>query len=601
MTNTTLKRPKTERTLKSFFTVLDWLPKYKTDWLRLDVVAAITVWALLVPEAMAYAGIAGMPPETGLYTAPLALLGYALFGTSRHLNVGPSSTVAIISFGVIGLLAPENTIEFYAMTSALAIVTGVAMVAGGLLRLGVFADFLSKPVLDGFIVGLAITIAVGQLDKLLGYSVESPAFIPDTLALLANINQLQIVTFGFGIASLAGLFAMERYVPKIPAAITIVVIAILVTWLLNAVPFLPDVEQLGLQIVGNIPAGRIPFGLPSGLSLLNIINLIPGAIAVAIVGFSESVAAARSYAAQFGYEIDADQEMVGLGIANVGAGLSGGFVVDGSLSKTAASVQAGAKSQMVSVLAAVMILVTAWFLTGFFYYLPEATLGAIVIHAVWHLINYRSIMKYRKYTRVDYYTALIATLGVLIFGILAGLLLAVGIALLALLAAAKNRTTSVLGKVADENGAAYRSLTYFPDAQTVPGLLILRFDGTLFFANAPEFSVETIEGVDTAEPHPRVVLMDAEEITDIDATAIIGMSGLNATLATKGVDLWFANVRSDVREVMQRSGFEDLIGADRFYLSIEAGVAAFQSEPQSAGASTAVAEHGESTGHLSTE
>ncbi|MFN2199831.1 MAG: SulP family inorganic anion transporter [Caldilineaceae bacterium] len=601
MTNTTLKRPKTERTLKSFFTVLDWLPKYKTDWLRLDVIAAITVWALLVPEAMAYAGIAGMPPETGLYTAPLALLGYALFGTSRHLNVGPSSTVAIISFGVIGLLAPENTIEFYAMTSALAIVTGVAMVAGGLLRLGVFADFLSKPVLDGFIVGLAITIAVGQLDKLLGYSVESPAFIPDTLALLANINQLQIVTFGFGIASLAGLFAMERYVPKIPAAITIVVIAILVTWLLNAVPFLPDVEQLGLQIVGNIPAGRIPFGLPSGLSLLNIINLIPGAIAVAIVGFSESVAAARSYAAQFGYEIDADQEMVGLGIANVGAGLSGGFVVDGSLSKTAASVQAGAKSQMVSVLAAVMILVTAWFLTGFFYYLPEATLGAIVIHAVWHLINYRSIMKYRKYTRVDYYTALIATLGVLIFGILAGLLLAVGIALLALLAAAKNRTTSVLGKVADENGAAYRSLTYFPDAQTVPGLLILRFDGTLFFANAPEFSVETIEGVDTAEPHPRVVLMDAEEITDIDATAIIGMSGLNATLATKGVDLWFANVRSDVREVMQRSGFEDLIGADRFYLSIEAGVAAFQSEPQAAGASTAVAEHGESTGHLSTE
>jgi len=601
MTNATLRRPKTDRTLKSFFTVLDWLPKYKTDWLRLDVIAAITVWALLVPEAMAYAGIAGMPPETGLYTAPLALLGYALFGTSRHLNVGPSSTVAILSFGVVGMLAPENSSEFYAMTSALAIITGVIMVAGGLLRLGVLADFLSKPVLDGFIVGLAITIAVGQLDKLLGYSVESPAFMPDIVVLLANINQLQPVTFLFGIASLAGLFAMERYVPKIPASITIVVIAILVTWLLTAIPFLPDVEQLGLQIVGSIPAGRIPLGLPSGLSLVNIINLIPGAVAVAIVGFSESVAAARSYAAQFGYAIDADQEMVGLGFANAGAGLSGGFVVDGSLSKTAASVQAGGKSQMVSILAAVMILVTAWFLTGFFYYLPEATLGAIVIHAVWHLINYRSIRKYREYTRVDFYTALIAAVGVLVFGILAGLLLAVGIALLALLAAAKSRTTSVLGKVVDEDGAAYRSLTYFPDAQTVPGLLILRFDGTLFFANAPEFSEEVLEGVDTTEPEPRVVLMDAEEITDIDATALIGTSDLNDTLAAQGVDLWFANVRSDVREIMKRSGFEDVIGANRFYLSIEAGVSAFQSEPQPAGMSTSVARDGDTTGGQDTD
>ena len=449
---------------------------------------------------MAYAGIAGMPPETGLYTAPLALLGYAIFGTSRHLNVGPSSTVAIISFGVISLLAVTGTTEFIAMTSMLALITGLLLVAGGMLRLGVLADFLSKPVLDGFIVGLAITIAVGQLDKILGYSVESADFVPDFLVLATNLNQIHWWTFVVGAGSLALLFAIEKYAPKIPAAIVVVALFILISWLFDAIPFLPSFEELGIHIVGDIPPGRIPLGLPGGLTLSQILGLIPGAAAVAIVGFSESVAAARSYASQFGYEIDADQEMVGLGAANLGAGISGGFVVDGSLSKTAASVQAGAVTQMVSILAAVMILVTAWFLTPLFYYLPEATLGAIVIHAVWHLINYRSIWKYRVYTSVDFWTALIAAGGVLLFGILAGLLLAVGIALLALLASAKNRTTSVLGKIAPDS--TYRSLQYYPDAETYPGLLILRFNGTMFFANAPEFSEETLAGATQTEPPP---------------------------------------------------------------------------------------------------
>ena len=446
MTVTTLKRPRSQRTLRSFFPIVEWLPRYKIAGLRPDVIAALTVWSLLVPEAMAYAGIAGMPPETGLYTAPLALLGYAIFGTSRHLNVGPSSTVAIISFGVISVLAVTGTMEFIAMTSMLALITGLLLVAGGLLRLGVLADFLSKPVLDGFIVGLAITIAVGQLDKILGYSVESADFVPDFLVLATDLNQIHWWTFIVGAGSLALLFVLERYAPKIPAAIVVVGLFILISWLFDIIPFLPSFQELGIAIVGDIPSGRIPVGLPSGLTLSQILALIPGAAAVAIVGFSESVAAARSYGSRFGYEINPDQEMVALGAANLGAGISGGFVVDGSLSKTAASVQAGAVTQMVSVLAAAMIMITAWFLTPLFYYLPEATLGAIVIHAVWHLINYRSIWKYRIYTSVDFWTALIAAGGVLLFGILAGLLLAVGIALLALLASAKSRTTSVLGK-----------------------------------------------------------------------------------------------------------------------------------------------------------
>ncbi len=576
MTTVTYRRPKAERTLRKLFPIADWLPAYKASYVRPDLIAAITVWALLVPEAMAYAGIAGVPPQAGLYTAPLALLGYAIFGTSRHLNVGPSSTVAIISFGIISVLAVSGTEAFIVSTSMLAIITGTILVVGGLLRLGVLADFLSKPVLDGFIVGLAITIAIGQLDKIVGYSVEPADFMPDLVVLLANLDQLSWPTLIVGLLSLTMLFAMERYTPKIPAAITVVALAIVISWLFEAIPFLPSFEEMGIHIVGFIPAGRIPFALPKGLSLIEITTLIPGAIAVAIVGFTESVAAARSYATKFGYDIDADQEMVALGLSNVGAGISGGFVVDGSLSKTAASVQAGAMSQMVSIIAAVAILVTALFLTPLFYYLPEATLGAIVIHAVWHLINYRNIQKYRNYTSVDYWTALIAALGVLLLGILAGLLLAVGIALLALLSVAKNRTSSVLGRVSDDN--TYRSLEFNPGAEIYPGLLILRFDGTLFFANAPEFDEETTEGVANADGEIRVVLIDAEEITDVDATALMIISELHAKLAASGIDLRFANVRTYVMEVMRTSGLEQEIGSDHFYLSIQAAVDAYLSE-----------------------
>ena len=290
---------------------------------------------------MAYAGIAGMPPAAGLYTAPLALLAYALFGTSRQLNVGPSSTVAVMSAAVLAGMAASGSEEFIALASGLALVTGIILVLAGLLRLGVLADFLSKPVLGGFIIGLAISIAVGQLDKLLGYSVADVNFIPDTLVLLLNIGQIHWPTFIVGMASLAGLFLIDRYLPKAPGAITVVAIAIVLSALFGFASY-------GIHVVGEIPAGLPPIGLPTGLSVAQWLSLIPGAVSIALVGFAESVAAARQYATKYGYEVDANQEMIALGTANVGAGISSGFVVDGSLSKSAAADEAGAKSQMVS-------------------------------------------------------------------------------------------------------------------------------------------------------------------------------------------------------------------------------------------------------------
>ena len=571
MTTTTITPQKEKRTLKSYFPIIEWLPEYKGAWLRFDLIAALTVWALVVPEAMAYAGIAGMPPEYGLYAAPLALLGYAIFGTSKHLNVGPSSTVAALSYSVVIGLAAAGSEDFISLTITLAIITGILLIIGGLLRMGVLADFFSKPVLAGFIVGVAITIVVGQLDKLLGYEAEAElAFIPEILVLLSEIGMTHWPTLVVGLVSLALLFLMEKYIPKVPAAITVLFLAIIVSALVGF-------EDMGIHVVGEIPAGLPELGLP-GVTLEQIGALIPGAIAIALVAFAESIATARSYASKFDYKVNADQELIAYGAANAGAGISQGFVVDGSLSKTAASVGAGAKSQMVSIIAAVIILITIVALTPLFYALPEATLGAIVIHAVWHLINFRKLQAYRKVTSLDFWTAVICMFGVLALGILQGLVLAIGIGLLALIIGTKTRATSILGRVPDEN--IFRGLENYPDGQTYPGLLILRFDGSLFFANAPDFADEVRVGVELSDPAPRVVLIDGESINGIDATAINTIIELNDELARKDITLRFARVRANVMEIMQRAGLEEVIGSQDFYTSVHDGVDAFLAEGQ---------------------
>jgi high affinity sulfate transporter 1 len=573
MTTTTLTRQKSKRTLKSFFPIVDWLPKYKASLLQPDTIAALTVWALLVPEAMAYAGIAGMPPEYGLYAAPLALLGYAIFGTSKHMNVGPSSTVAALSFSTIaGLGLASGTEEWIVMTAALAIMTGVFLVIGGLLRLGVLADFLSRPVLDGFVVGVAITVAIGQLDKMLGYEVAEVEldFIPDILLILSDIGMTHWATLAVGLVSLALLFIIEKYLPKAPGALLVLILAIIVSALL-------DFESRGIHIVGDIPAGLPDFGMP-GVTFDQLVSLIPGALAIMLVAYAESIAVARSYAAKFNYKVDPDQEFIGLGAANLGSGISGSFTVDGSLSKTAASVEAGAKSQMVSIIAAIAVLITAVALTPLFRTLPEATLGAIVIHAVWHLINFKKIGQYRSITNLDFWTALVAMLGVLALGILEGIVLAIFLGLLGLLYANKSRTTAVLGKAPGED--TYHALEYFPDSETIPGLLIARFEGSLFFANAPDFADEIRYGIEVTEPTPQVVLVDFEAVVEVDATALITIRDLNEELEGIGVDLRLARVRVQVLDIMRTTGLDELIGHEYIYDSVHAGADAFLAEPE---------------------
>jgi len=567
VTTNTIPKQDNKRTLKSYFPIVDWLPKYQKTWLRGDVIAAFTLWALLVPEAMAYAGIAGMPPETGLYAAPLALLAYAIFGTSKHLDVGPSSAVAALSFSaVVGVGAVVGSAEFILLTIALALMVGVFMIIGGLLKLGVLADFLSRPVLDGFVVGVAISIAVGQLDKILGFEPEGYDFVPEVLQFITHLNQIHIATFVIGMISLALLFILHKYAPKLPAPLIVLFLAIIASYLL-------DFESYGIHIVGDIPMGLPDFGIPAGLGLEELLAVAPGAFGVAMVAFAESVAIARAYATKYGYEVDANQELIAVGASNLGSGFSGAFTVDGSMSRTAAIEGAGGKSQMVSIIGAVSILITAAALTWLFYYLPEATLGAIVIHAVWKNINFSKISKYRSITTLDFVTAVVAMIGVLAFGLLEGLLLAAFLGLIALLAGTKQRNTSILGKVPETN--IYRSLEHNPEGETYPGLLILRFDGSLFFANSHDFVVAVQRAVAATDPKPKVLLIDGESINDIDATAVMTIREMEGQLAKDGVEVWLAQIKTPVLDIMKRAEVEKAIPAEHIFPSVQTAVDAY--------------------------
>lgn len=574
-TSTQPSKRSAKETLSTYVPILSWLPAYQKTWLRADVIAALTIWALLVPEAMAYAGVAGMPLETGLYAAPLAMVAYAIFGSSRHLVVGPSSAIAALSFSVVAMLAVPGSSDFILLTIMLALIVGVMLIVASVLRLGLMADFLSRPVLDGFVLGVAVSIAVGQLDKIFSFEPEtSYDFLPGLLLFVRDMELIQVPTMIVGFASLALLFILHKYVPKIPAPLVVLFLAIVLSGLL-------DFEAMGIHIVGEIPAGMPPFGLPEGMTLAKVMSLLGGAVGVALVAFAESVAIARAFGVKFGYEVNANQELLAVGAANVGAGFSGGFVGNGSMSRTSASVTAGGQSQMVALIGAVAIFITALAFTPLFYHLPEATLGAIVIHAVWHSIRLSKVTQYRSITNLDFATAVIAAVGVLFLGLLEGLLLAAGLGLVVLLFNTKRRSTHVLGQAPGTH--VFRSLEHYPDGETFPGLMILRFDGTLFFANSPDFVTALRKSVADTQPPPRVILLDCESMNDIDATAVITLVELEKDLARSGVDLRLARVKTDVQNVMRRADLEKAIPAEHWYLTVREGVEAFLKESERLG------------------
>jgi SulP family sulfate permease len=534
------------------------LRQYHPNWLRGDLVAGLTVWAVLVPESLAYASIAGVSPVVGLYAAPPALFFYALFGSSRHLIVGPMSATAALSAATVAdLIAPAGQ-DFAAFTAALAITTGVAALLAGILRLGFLANFISEPVLKGFIIGLALTIIIGQVPKLLGVSGSSGDFFEKLFDVIGKLGDTQGATLAVGLGSLAVVLGLRRIAPMVPGSLVAVALGVAAVELL-------DLDAHGVDIVGHIDSGLPSIGLPD-VSLHDFGALAAGGIAVMLVGFAEGLGAAKTYAAREHYEIDANRELIGLGAANVTSGLASGMVVNGSLSKTAVNGGAGAHSQVSGLVVAVLTVVTLLFLTGLFEQLPEATLAAVVIAAVIELVDFGALVAlhrvwsvrlgdaYGPAARPDFLAAIAALLGVLIFDTLPGLFIGIAVSLTLLLYRASRPRVAVLGRVPGTEDQ-YADVRGRPDNRLPDHATILRVEAGLFFANADVVRRELRRHA--AEDHVNAIVLDAEAIPFVDISAARMLNDIAIELRTRGVMLLLVHDVGQVRDVLRSVVDED--------------------------------------------
>jgi len=552
--------------LSTYLPILRWLPGYERRWLVADAVAGLSVWALLVPQSLAYATIVGVPVQYGLYTAFAALLVYPLFGTSKHLVVGPSATVGAVSAAVVTPLigaAALGTDEAASYAAALALATAVVYVGLGLLRMGWISTFLSKAVMSGFVLGFAIGIVINQAASLLGVAGVEGSYMQQLWGTIEEIPDTSGVTLAVGAASLALLLVMRYLFPKLPRALIVVTLSIIAVEVL-------DLADHGVAITGDVPTGLFSIGLP-GIGWSDTGDLMIGALAVVFVGYSETLAAARSVARKHRYELDTNQELVAQGMANGATGLVGGFVVDGSLSKTSVADDAGQKSELASLINAVFILATMLFLATLFESLPGATLGAVVIDAMIGLITFAPFKRYYRVSRTDWLFFMGAGLGILFFGIMAGILIGVVLSLLMLIARASR--TNVRRLQRDPTSGTYHDVSRHAGLEQIPGVVIARVDGPLFFADADRFR-ERVHELVREEEAPVCLVVDAEAVhlTDTDGADILMQ--VEDELQAQGTALALARVHPPVLALWKRAGVIDAVGEDRVFDTVRDAVRA---------------------------
>jgi len=548
---------------------------YQRPWLSGDLVAGLTVWAVLVPEALAYASIAGVSPVVGLYAAPAALIFYAAFGSSKHLVVGPMAATAALSAAAVADIAARSGADVTQLTIALAIVTGVCGVVAGVIRLGFLASFISEPVLKGFIIGLALTIIVGQLPHIFGVPSTEGDFFEEAWGLIGSLGDTQGWTLVVGTVSLAIVLGLRRFAPRVPGSLVAVAVGI------AAVPIL-GLEGKGVEIVGPIQSGLPSVGLPD-VGWSDYAALASSAIGILLVGFGEGLAAAKTYATKEHYPIDANRELIGLGAANLGAGLSSGMVVAGSLSKTAVNGSAGARTQASGLIVASLTIVTLLFLTGLFENLPEATLAAVVIAAVIELVNYRPLARlYRLYTsdlrhiyglatRADLIAAVAALGGVLIFDTLPGLFIGIGVSVLLIVYRASRPHVAVLGR--PPGTQHWVDVDRHTDAVTSHDVVVVRPEAELFYANADNVHAAISSHITTGT---RAVVLDLESVPVIDVTATDMLLALDDELTSSGVRFGIAREAGQVGDLLRQAGAGRLV--DNVYPSVDSAVRAFAAE-----------------------
>jgi high affinity sulfate transporter 1 len=546
--------------------IVGWLSSYRRAWLGGDLIAGVIIVCLLVPEGMAYAQIAGMPPETVFYVAPPALLLYAIFASSRKLVVVVSATQAALSAGAVAALASQGTPAYAELTAALALLVGVITIVAGLARLGVLARFFSPSVLVGFVTGLALVIVIKQVPKILGIEGGDGDFFEQLRVIVQHLGDVDVTTLVVGLSTIAVMVAVERFAHRVPAALVALVLGIAASRLL-------DLAERGVEVVEEIPSGLVAPQIPD-VTLTQLSLLFASAVGIFLVNFAEANSIAREFARRDGVKLDANQELIGLGAANVGAGLFQGFTIGASLSKSSAADGAGMRTQMAGIVAAAGAIVVALFLTGLFRGLPEATLGGIVIVAVSGMVKVRRIRDLYAMRGADFVLAVAALVAVLTLDTLAALVLAVTLSIAILVVRAVRSPVRRLGRLPD---GRYGALEGHPEARLDPSIVVLRPDAPLFFANAEELVDAVIAAASQTDPPVRGVVLDIESTNDLDVPSADALAALAKQLSDGGVRLALARVHQQVLDMLGRTGAIESIGAEHVFGRTEEAVQALGS------------------------
>ena len=553
----------------SFVPGLTALSSYQPRWLRKDVVAGLVLTTLLVPQGMAYAELAGLPPITGLYTSILCLAGYALFGPSKILVLGPDSSLGpMIAATILPLLGAEGDPErAIALASVLALLVGGITTLVGIAKLGFVADLISKPTMIGYMNGLAVTILVGQLPKLFGFSIKGDGFRAEVSGFVKGLVHGETVTAALAIGAfgLVLIVGLQRWVPRVPGVLAAVVLSIL-----GASVF--DLASHGVSLVGELPRGFPPLTVPR-VAVSDVGTLIGGALGIALVSLTDTISTASAFAARSGDEVDGGREMIGIGAANLAAGFFQGFPVSTSGSRTAVAEQSGARTQVTGVVGALAITVMLLFAPGLLRNLPQPTLAAVVIAASLSLADIPGTVRLYRIRKAEFLLSVAAFLGVVLLGVLPGIAIAVALSIANVFRRAWWPYQTILGRVPGLSG--YHDVRLHPDGELLPGCVVFRFDAPLFFANSRTFR-EQARALARSEPPPSWIVVAAEPITDVDTTAADMLHDLDEALNASGISLVFAEMKDPVRDKIDRYELTGTIDPMHFFPTLEEAIEEFR-------------------------
>jgi len=565
MTAVTNKDKGNQGGIGRFLPIVEWLPNYDRSWLKSDIIAGLSVWALMVPTSLGYATISGVPVQYGLYAAAVGLIAFALFTTSKQVTQGPSSSTAAVLGAAVLAVASADSDEAVAVAAAIVLVAGLLYIIMYLLKMGWISEFLSASVLTGFTFGVAINVAAGELFKITGTEKAGDNTWGKLWTWITSLPETSIPTLVVGILALVLVFGIKFFAPKVPGALVAVVLGIGATALFG-------LGDLGVALIGEVPRGLPSFTLPDlGLILDNLAMIVGAAVGLLLIGFSVTTAAVREYANKHNYRININQELLAQGMSNVSSALFQGVFDNGSLSKSPVNDEAGARSQISNLAQATFIILTLMFLAPMFSYLPEAVLGAVIIDAVvMGMMDIPEMKRIYKVKPFEFLAAMAALLGVMTFGILQGVVIGVALSIVWLVAVSALPYIPELGRKPGTH--AFFDLQQHPDGQTFPGLSIVRFDDGLFFVNADALGDRLRDVRIHADPPLNGVILSLEGVNFIDTEGADSIKKIAQAGKDLNIDLHLARVKPQVLEVLDRDGVTDFIGTEHIHDDIASAV-----------------------------